>query len=45
MDGNTYQPYFEEDQLLYRAWRMQATSEGLKVRVAVLRMGRALWLF
>jgi len=26
-------PYFEEDHLLYRAWRMQATSEGLKVRL------------
>jgi phosphorylase/glycogen(starch) synthase len=32
-------PYFEEDQLLYRAWRMQATSEGLKVRVGRFKVG------
>jgi phosphorylase/glycogen(starch) synthase len=33
-------PYFEEDQLLYRAWRMQATSEGLKVRVGRFKDGK-----
>lgn len=32
-------PYFEEDHVLYRSWRMHAESEGIKVRVGRFKGG------